>query len=227
MCATSSRQASSWTSASCCAFGGVGCREVPDQRDADRAGVEALRVRADHVLVDAAAATLVDRAEAVDEKVVADVVPAVSLHVVDLDPAHDRRRLRARVGVRAGRVVDDREPQRRRDDRLRAHDLLVGAPRPRARRSPASPAARSAPHRRRRDARPELVRAQAAHVARDPELHGRRRRRSSRGCRRASCRCRRRRRVGVGATARQRAVQACACGSRRVPLPDPVQRRAC
>ena len=102
---------------------------VPDQRHADRAGVEPLRVRTDHVPIDAAAATLVDRPEAVDEKVVADVVPAVSLHVVDLDSTHDRRRLGARVGVRAGGVVNDRKAERRGDDRRRAHDLLVGAPR--------------------------------------------------------------------------------------------------
>ena len=52
---------------------------VPDHGDADGAGVEALRVGADDVPVDAAVATLVDRAVAVDEKVVADVVPAVRL----------------------------------------------------------------------------------------------------------------------------------------------------
>src|SRR5215203_2220472 len=60
---------------------------APDQRDPDRARVEPLRVRADHVPLDAAPAPLEDLAEAVDEEVVADVVPAVSEHVVDLDPA--------------------------------------------------------------------------------------------------------------------------------------------
>ena len=88
--------------------------ERADHGDADRAGVEAARIRADHVLVDAAVAALVDGAVAVDEEVVADVVPAVRLDVVDLDPAHDRGRLRGRVVVRARRVVHDREADRRR-----------------------------------------------------------------------------------------------------------------
>ena len=101
---------------------------VPDHRDADRARVEAADVRADDVPVDAAVAALVDRAVAVDEEVVADVVPAVRLDVVDLDPAHDRRRLRRRVAVGAGRVVDAREPDARRVGRLAAADRLVGAP---------------------------------------------------------------------------------------------------
>ena len=106
----------------------LGDREVPHQRDPRRAGVEALRVRADHVPVDAAAASLVDRAEAVDEVVVADVVPAVSLHVVHLDPSHDRRGLRARVVVRSRRVVNDEQSHGRRERRLCTDDLLVGAP---------------------------------------------------------------------------------------------------
>ncbi len=109
------------------------CRDraqiVAEQRDPGGAGVEAFRVRADHVSLDAAATTFVDRAEPVDEKVVADVVPAVSLHVVDLDPAHDRGRLRPRVRVRPGRVMDDGEPDGRRERGPRAHDLLVRAPR--------------------------------------------------------------------------------------------------
>ena len=67
---------------------------VADHCDPDRAGVEPFGVRADHVLVDAAVAALEHLPVLVDEKVVADVVPAVALHVVDLDPAHDRRRLR-------------------------------------------------------------------------------------------------------------------------------------
>ena len=71
--------------------------EVADQRDADGAGVEPVRVRTDHVPRDPAGASLEDVAEAIDEKVVTDVVPAVSLHVVVLDAAHDRRRLGACV----------------------------------------------------------------------------------------------------------------------------------
>jgi len=47
-------------------------------------------VRADHVLVDPAVATFEHLPVLVDEKVVPDVVPAVALHVVDLDAAHDR-----------------------------------------------------------------------------------------------------------------------------------------
>jgi len=46
--------------------------------------------RADHVLVDPAVATFEHLPVLVDEKVVPDVVPAVALHVVDLDAAHDR-----------------------------------------------------------------------------------------------------------------------------------------
>ncbi len=102
--------------------------EVADERDSDRAGVESLRVRPDHVLVDAAAAAFVDRPEAVDEEVVADVVPAVALNVVDLDPAHDRRRLRARIAIRAGGVMHDGQAQHRRDHGSRADDLLVRIP---------------------------------------------------------------------------------------------------
>ena len=88
--------------------------ERADHGDADRAGVEATGVRADHVAVDAAVAALVDGAVAVDEEVVADVVPAVRLDVVDLDPAQDRGRLGGRVAVRPGRVVHAREADRRR-----------------------------------------------------------------------------------------------------------------
>jgi hypothetical protein len=45
-----------------------------EQRDADRACVEPFRVRADHVLVDAAVPALEHLAVLVDEEVVADVV---------------------------------------------------------------------------------------------------------------------------------------------------------
>ena len=71
----------------------------PEHGNADRAGVEAFRVRSDHGLVDAAVATLEHLPVLVDEKVVADVVPAVALHVVDLDAAHDRGGLRSGVRV--------------------------------------------------------------------------------------------------------------------------------
>ena len=80
------------TSAACIAGGGRGRAEVADQRDADRAGVEprarARRSRSSSIPPSRPSKTC---AEAVDEEVVADVVPAVRPHVVDLDPAHDRR----------------------------------------------------------------------------------------------------------------------------------------
>ncbi len=62
-----------------------------DDGDADRACVEPLRMRADDVAPHPAATAFEDLAVAVDEKVVADVVPAVGLDVVELDAAHDRR----------------------------------------------------------------------------------------------------------------------------------------
>ena len=140
-----------------------------EHRDSDRAGVEALRVRADDVLVDPAAATLEDLAEPVDEKVVADVVPAVSLDVVDLDRLHDRRRLSRVVAVRACCVMDDRDSERRRDGGLGADDRLVGLPagaghdRRHAR-------ALQRPRRHVRGLAPDEVRSQAGDGARAPIL---------------------------------------------------------
>ena len=63
------------------------------------------------VPVDSAEPALVDRPEAVDEKVVTDVVPPVPLDVEQLDPLHDGRGLGTRVAVPAGRVVDDGESE--------------------------------------------------------------------------------------------------------------------
>ena len=127
-CATSSRQASSAAS-ELRAFAVTGERAVlAEHGDADRAGVEPLRVRADDVPLDAAVPALVDGAETVDEEVVADVVPAVALHVVELDRLDDRRRLGGRVAVRAGRVVDDSDTQSRGERRPGAPDLLVRVP---------------------------------------------------------------------------------------------------
>ena len=60
--------------------------ERADHGHPDRTGVEPLRVRADDVALDPAVAAFVDRAEAVDEEVVADVVPAVPLHVEEWIP---------------------------------------------------------------------------------------------------------------------------------------------
>ena len=101
---------------------------LAEHGDADRAGVEPLRMRADDVALDPAVAALVDGAEPVDEEVVADVVPAVPLDVEELDRPHDRGRLRRRVAVGAGRVVDESQPQRGRERRPGAADLLVRVP---------------------------------------------------------------------------------------------------
>ena len=91
--------------------------------------------------VDAAGAPLEDRAEAVDEEVVADVVPALGVAVVLRDREHDAGRLGRAVGVRALGVVDERRsstvpkagaargddavpaPGRARDDRRLAAEL--------------------------------------------------------------------------------------------------------
>ena len=81
----------------------------PEDRNADGAAVEPERVCSDHVPVDAAVPTLVDGAEPIDQKVVADVVPAVRLDVVELDRANDGRRFGLCVVVRAGGVMDDGE----------------------------------------------------------------------------------------------------------------------
>src|SRR6266550_5241632 len=88
--------------------GGWSARAVrPDHGNTDRAGVEPFGVCADDWFVDASVTALEDLSELVDEKVVADVVPTVALHVVDLDPTYDRRRLRRGVRVTAGRVMDE------------------------------------------------------------------------------------------------------------------------
>jgi myo-inositol catabolism protein IolC len=56
-------------------------------------------VRTDHVARDPALAALEHVAERVDEEVVADVVPAVRAHVVDLDRAHHGRASAFVLGV--------------------------------------------------------------------------------------------------------------------------------
>ena len=84
-------------------LGGV----VADRGDRGRLGVEALRVGADDRELEAAGAALVDRAVAVDERVVADVVPAVRVDMEAADPEDDARRLLRRVVVRVDGVVDD------------------------------------------------------------------------------------------------------------------------
>jgi len=111
-----------------CRLGRLRAPVGPDQGDAHRAGVEAKRVRADDVAIDTAEPSLVDGAEAIDEKVVADVVPAVALHVVELDSLDDRRCLGSRVAIAPGRVVDDREPDIRRVGWRPAPDRFVRSP---------------------------------------------------------------------------------------------------
>ncbi len=101
---------------------------LTEQRDANRTGVEPLGVGADHVPLDPAVAAFEDLAEAVDEEVVADVVPAVSLDVVELDRTDDRGRLGDAVAVRTRRVVHEREAQGGRERWGAAPDLLVRVP---------------------------------------------------------------------------------------------------
>src|SRR5262249_18301273 len=80
------------------------------------------------VLRDPAVAALEHLAARVDEEVVPDVVPTVSPHVVDLDAAHDRCGLVARVRVRGDGVVHERELQCRSKARLPTANLLLGVP---------------------------------------------------------------------------------------------------
>ena len=107
----------------------LGVAVCPEERDSNGARVEPQCVRAHDVSIDSAEAALVDRPEAVDEKVVADVVPAVSLHVEELNPLDDRGGLGAGVVVATGRVVDDRESHSRRVGRRAASNRLIGPPR--------------------------------------------------------------------------------------------------
>ena len=128
-CARSSRHDDEPGDRLLCRCRGSGAPVRPEQCDADGAGVEPLRVSPDDVAVDTAEPALVHGAEAVDEKVVADVVPAVPLHVEELDALHDRRCLGPRVVVAARRVVDDGEPNAGGVARRPAPDRLVRIPR--------------------------------------------------------------------------------------------------
>src|SRR5687767_9090149 len=65
--------------------GRAGAAEGPDHGDAEGTGIEPTRVRPDDGAAHPAVAALVDRAEPVDEEVVADVAPAVGLDVVAVD----------------------------------------------------------------------------------------------------------------------------------------------
>src|SRR5712664_3560560 len=85
-------------------------------------------MRTDDWLVDAAVTPLEDLPVLVDEKVVADVVPAVPFHVVDLDAAHDRGGLRGGVRVRSGRVMHERELKSRGETRRGTANRLVRTP---------------------------------------------------------------------------------------------------
>ncbi len=80
-----------------------------EEGDAGRHRVVALRLRPDDRLVDAARTALEHLAVAVDEEVVADVVPAVRVAVVLGDAEHDRRRIARAVLVDGRGVVDEGE----------------------------------------------------------------------------------------------------------------------
>ena len=78
---------------------------VADVRDPRRDRVEALRLRSDHGLVETAGPALVERAVLVDERVVADVVPAVRVAVVAAHGEDDPGCLLGRVVVQRDGVV--------------------------------------------------------------------------------------------------------------------------
>src|SRR4051794_5860511 len=89
---------------------GLGLAGGVEGADVGHAGgdrVVALRLGADHRLVDAAGAALEDLAVLVDEEVVADVVPAVGVAVVLRDAEDDPGGVLRPVAVRAHRVVDE------------------------------------------------------------------------------------------------------------------------
>ena len=127
-----------------------------------------------------------DLAVLVDEEVVADVVPAVSEHVVALDAPDDRGRLGPRVRVRPRGVMDDREAERVRVARPAAADPLVRAPARRARRSAASPRSRQRAPALRLDRAPHVVRAHAGDAAGGAHLRSGSTAPSSTGCPAAS-----------------------------------------
>ena len=108
--------------------GEAGGLAVADVGDPDAARVEAEGLRSDDVARDPAVAALPDLAEAVDEIVVADVVPAVRLHVVGVDRAEDRGHLARGVVVRRVGVVHEDHVHRGRVERVRPAHALVGAP---------------------------------------------------------------------------------------------------
>ena len=129
---------------------------------------------ADDRLLHPAVSAFEDLAVLVDEKVVADVVPAVSEHVVGLDSTDDRGGLRARVIVRARRVVDDREV-----DAVGDLGTLLPVPADRLVRAPLRPGderrrvGRERLHALRRSAKqwaPDEERAQPLHSAGEPVL---------------------------------------------------------
>ncbi len=97
--------------------GSAGCdgAEVAEHGHTHRRGVEPGSVGADHIAGGASSPTLPDASEAVDEEVVADVVPAVDVHVVRLDPPQHGRHLGRGVVVRAHRVVHEAHLQLGRD----------------------------------------------------------------------------------------------------------------
>ena len=102
--------------------------EVPEQRDPARAGVEAARVRSHDVSLDTADPPFERLSERVDDEVVADVVPAVRLDVVELDRTDERRRVVGCGRGLSGRVVDDRKEKPVGVVRIGPNDRLVCTP---------------------------------------------------------------------------------------------------
>ena len=96
-------------------------------RHAGAARVEAVHMGSHDALPRTAGAPHVDRAEAVDEEVVADVAPAEACGVVDVDAADERGGLLPGVLVASRRVMHESHLDRRRD-RAALAQRLVGAP---------------------------------------------------------------------------------------------------
>ena len=112
-----------------CGLRRLGVSVGAEQRDTHRARVESSRVGSDYVAVGPAEPALVHSAESVDEKVVADVVPAVPLDVEQLDALDDRCCLGPRVVVTSGGVMHDRKPNLGGVCRRSAANRLIRSPR--------------------------------------------------------------------------------------------------
>ncbi len=82
---------------------------------------------ADDALPGTARATNIDLAEAVDEEIVADIVPAETLRVVGVGAAHESRSIGLRVGVPPGGVMNEGHLDRG-EVRVGLAQRLVGSP---------------------------------------------------------------------------------------------------